>query len=344
MSRQIQSSGHRPIDVVYLWVNGLDPRWQAKRQRAFDAWHADNPTELAVYGNVAGRYRDNGELRFNLRALERFFPDHGHVYVVTDGQVPHWLDTMSGITVVDHRDLIPRASLPVFDSGHIESYVHHIPGLAERYFYLNDDTFFGAPVDPRQWFGEQLTVAMETSSIECATDLQSNETALVNASILSARWLANAYPGYVHDWRLCSHSPRAFSRSAMFELERCAPDIFRDVRSTRFRSWRVPPIVSDLAVRWLVQVGAARSVTLDPLHIRTGDAAAKAQFSELRARFGRLPFFCINDTCDDAYANDHRLLRVASVLEDLLPMPSRFEWRSRYGSRESVFGSNAIAA
>jgi hypothetical protein len=22
--------------------------------------------------------------RFNLRALERFFPDHGHVYIVTD--------------------------------------------------------------------------------------------------------------------------------------------------------------------------------------------------------------------------------------------------------------------
>ncbi len=344
MSRCVQSGDHQPIDVVYLWVNGSDPRWQTKRRRAFDAWLTEHPQELAVYGNVAGRFRDNGELRFNLRALERFFPDHGHVYVVTDAQVPDWLRAMSGITVVDHRDLIPAASLPVFDSGHIESYIHHIPGLAERYFYLNDDIFFGAPVHPRQWFGQQLTVAMETSSIEPFPDLKPTETALVNAAKLSARWLASVYPGYVHEWRLFSHSPRAFLRSAMYELERLAPDLFRDVRSTRFRSWRVPPIVSDLAMRWMVEIGAARRITLDPLHISTGDGAARAQFSELRSRFGRLPFFCINDTCDDASGTDPRLQQVTNVLQDLLPAPSRFERRSAPASSESDVWSDALVA
>jgi hypothetical protein len=344
MSRCGQSGDHSPIDVVYLWVDGSDPRWQAKRRQAFDAWLANHPAELAIYGNVAGRYRDNGELRFNLRALERFFPDHGHVYVVTDGQVPDWLDMVPGITVIDHRDLIPGASLPVFDSGHIESYVHHIPGLAERYFYLNDDTFFGATVDRRQWFGEQLTVAMEVSTIAHSAALHPAGTALLNASILSARWLASAYPGYVHEWRLFSHAPRAFLRSAMYELERRAGALFREVRSTRFRSWRVPPIVSDLAPRWMVKTGAARSITLDPLYISTGDDAAQAQFSELRSSFGELPFFCINDTCDDASGCDQRLLRVASVLQDLLPTPSRFERRSTHSSSESVVRDDALAA
>lgn len=344
MSRRGQNGGHPPIDVVYLWVDGADPRWQAKRQRAFDEWLAEHPTELAVYGNVSGRFRDNGELRFNLRALERFFPDHGHVYVVTDAQVPDWLDAMAGITIVDHRDLIPPASLPVFDSGHIESYVHHIPGLAERYFYLNDDIFFGAAVDPRQWFGEQLTMAMETCSVERSADLQPTGTALVNASKLSARWLASMYPGYVHEWRLFAHSPRAFLRSAMYELERRACDLFREVRSTRFRSWRIPPIVSDLAMRWMVQTGAARSITLDPLYVSTGDDAAETQFRELRSRFGRLAFFCINDTSDDASDNDRKLLRVARVLEDLLPTPSSFELRSGHTTRASAARIDALAA
>ena len=344
MSRCGQSGDHPPIDVVYLWVNGSDPRWQVKRQRAFDAWIAEHPTELAVYGNVAGRFRDNGELRFNLRALERFFPDHGHVYVVSDAQVPDWLDAKAGITIVDHRDLIPAASLPVFDSGHIESYVHHIPGLAERYFYLNDDIFFGATVDPRQWFDKQLTMVMETSSVERSADLQPTETALVNASKLSARWLANVYPEYVHDWRLFAHSPRAFLRSAMYELERQACDLFRGVRLTRFRSWRVPPIVSDLAMRWMVQTGAARSIALDPLYISTGDVTAEEQFYELQSRFGQLPFFCINDTCDEALDSDHRLLRVESVLKNLLPMPSCFERRSEDATHESVAQIDALAA
>ena len=55
------------IDIVYLWVDGSDPVWQAKRQRAYQEWVSDNPDALAVHGNTAGRYRDNGELRFNLR-------------------------------------------------------------------------------------------------------------------------------------------------------------------------------------------------------------------------------------------------------------------------------------
>ena len=137
------------IDIVYLWVDGSDPVWQEKRQRAYSAWAEVNPDALAVHGNAAGRYRDNGELRFNLRALEKFFPGHGHVYIVTDEQTPAWLYHSDRVTIVDHRDLIPGHSTHLFDSGHIESWLHHIPGLAEQFIYLNDDVFFGENV-PRE--------------------------------------------------------------------------------------------------------------------------------------------------------------------------------------------------
>ena len=134
------------IDIVYLWVDGADPAWRARRQQAYAAWAQAHPGQLALHGNVAGRYRDNGELRYNLRALERFFPGHGHVYLLTDRQVPAWLRASKRLTVIDHASLMPGAALPVFDSGHIESYLHHIPGLSERFLYLNDDVFFGAPL------------------------------------------------------------------------------------------------------------------------------------------------------------------------------------------------------
>jgi hypothetical protein len=72
---------------------------------------------MARYSNVEGRFRDNHELRYSLRALEKFFPDHGHVYIVTDAQAPDWLRPSDRLTLVDHRDLMPEASLPTFDSG-----------------------------------------------------------------------------------------------------------------------------------------------------------------------------------------------------------------------------------
>lgn len=322
--KDVQANSDR-IDVVYLWVDGSDPVWYKKRQRAYATWIQDHPDELAVYGNAAGRYRDNGELLFNLRSLEKFFPDHGHVYIVTDGQAPAWLRRCDRLTVVDHHDLIPPTARPVFDSGHIESYLHHIPGLSERFIYLNDDVFFGASVDTASWFGERLTVFAEATSITDHDVLQSGETALVNASILSKNWMSRRYPDYRHDPRLYSHAPRPMLKSAMHELEQIAPELFHDVRSTVFRSWCAPPLVPDLVPRWMVHVGYARQRILNPLYISTSDQAAERQLDSLLVKFGKLPFFCINDTCDEAPDNDLRLLRIARTMAKLLPAPSSFE-------------------
>ena len=170
-----------PVDIVYLWVDGSDPVWRRKRNAAFAKWNRQNPHDLAAFGNTAGRYRDNDELLFNLRALEKFFPDHGHVYLVTDGQTPDWLQPSEGLTVIDHRDLFPPGTQCVFDSGHIESYLHHIDGLSERFFYMNDDVFFGATVDVDWWFGDRLKVFSEFERVPDYAALQQDETALGNA-------------------------------------------------------------------------------------------------------------------------------------------------------------------
>lgn len=313
------------VDIVYLWVDGADPVWQRKRQQAYANWIRHNPNELAVYGNAAGRYRDNGELRFNLRALEKFFPHHGHVYIVTDGQTPSWLRRHSGVTLIDHKDLLPAGQGPVFDSGHIESYLHRIDGLSERFIYMNDDVFFGAPVDINWWFGRQPKVFLEATTVPNFDGYQPGETSLVNASLLSRDWLGQRYPDYQHDARVFSHAPRPMLRSVVNELENLAPTLFEQVRSTVFRSWRVPAIVPDLVPRWMVQMAYAEQRTLDPLHICICDAQAEEKLASLAENFGTLPFFCINDTCDEALDGDLRLLRITDVLQDLLPHPCSFE-------------------
>lgn len=313
------------IDIVYLWVNGADPVWLDKRRQAYSTWARQNPEELAAFGNVAGRYRDNSELLFNLRALELFFPAHGHVYIVTDAQTPDWLRPSDRVTVVDHRELLPPSSPEVFDSGNIESYLHHIPGLSEQFIYLNDDVFFGEKVVPEWWFGERLKVFMEPSMTRHRDALNPLATALVNASIQSGLWLAQRYPDYQHIPAVYSHTPRAMRKSVMFELEQLAPQWFEQVRSTVFRSWRIPPIVSDLAPRWMVHVGYAEQQILNPLTINTCEPQAAQQFDRLLENFGELPFFCINDTCDEADDSDPRLVRIADTLKKLLPAPSSFE-------------------
>ena len=52
----------------------------------------------------ASRFEDNEELRYSLRSVERFAPWVRHVFIVTNGQIPSWLNLDSPrITVVTHQ-------------------------------------------------------------------------------------------------------------------------------------------------------------------------------------------------------------------------------------------------
>jgi len=328
---------HSAIDVVYLWVDGNDPIWRQKRNAAAARPSAQRQGSPAAYGNVEGRFRDNDELRYSLRALERYFPDHGHVYVVTDGQSPAWLSPSDRLTLVDHRDLIPASSLPTFDSAHIESYVHRIPGLSERFFYFNDDVFFGAPVRPAEWFfDEGVFAAWSDEPAVGAGPAHPEDSFQANACRRSIEWLKaraaepvaqrqRAATRMAHTLRTFAHAPRPMLRSMLFELEDLAPDLFSAVRSTVFRRWDQPAVVSDFVMRWALAHGRAQIRDYRHAYVSSGDAGAAQAMALLDTAMGELDFFCINDTTDDADAFDPRLLHVRERLQALFPVTSSFE-------------------
>jgi hypothetical protein len=338
---QASKTFNTAIDIVYLWVNGNDGEWRAKREKYAQKLEAAGNLSFAKFGNVEGRYRDNDELRFSLRALEKFFPEHGHIYIVTDGQVPDWFQASDQITLVDHHQLIPHSSLPTFDSGNIESYIHHIPGLSERYFYLNDDVFFGAPVCLDNWFFENgVYVSWSDEPEVIGNKLQAESTSLENASRLSKQWLQakldNASlcaessarkmdPQYQHTSRTFSHSPRPMLKSVMKEIEQDAPELFERVRSTVFRTWNKPTIISDFVLRWALAHGLAKTIDHSHVYIATGQLLEAQSLKHLQKQFGSLDFFCINDTTDDAHDGDPRLLQVRQILNALLPNSSHSE-------------------
>jgi Stealth protein CR2, conserved region 2/Stealth protein CR1, conserved region 1/Stealth protein CR4, conserved region 4 len=317
------------IDIVYLWVDGNDPIWRQKRQTSLKRLDAENRNSIAKYGNVEGRYRDNDELRYSLRALERYFPDCGHVYIITDAQTPVWLQSSAQITIIDHKDLIPAARLPTFDSANIESYIHHIPNLSERYFYLNDDVFFGAPVDMSHWFSREGICVGWSDDLPVSNEaLQPDATALENACRLSIQWLeahSTKTAGYEHTYRTFAHAPRPMLKSMLIALETQAADLFESVRSTVFRAWDKPTIVSDFVMRWALANGQATVRDYTHAYLSTGDAQNAAHLDALVAAEGLLDFFCINDTTDDAHDLDPRLAIVLKALQTMFPKASRYE-------------------
>jgi hypothetical protein len=317
-----QPSDHAPIDIVYLWVDGNDPAWRLKRACAAAAMNATDRNRLALHGNVEGRFRDNDELRYSLRALERFFPAHGHVYIVTDAQTPHWLRCSDRVTVIDHRDLIPAAQLPTFDSGHIESHVHRIPGLSERFFYFNDDVFFGAPVHVNDWFFDGGSyAAWSDEALVSDEPPHAQASAPDNACRLSKLWLGEDS----HRFNTFAHAPRPLLKSALMALEAQEPELFAQARRTVFRAWDQPSLICDFVLRWGMQTGVVRSRDYRHMYVSSGGADAAQQLGNLMASWGQVDFFCVNDTTDDALAQDARLLNAREALQHMFPRPSSFE-------------------
>jgi hypothetical protein len=152
-------------------------------------------------------------------------------------------------------------------------------------------------------------------------------------------------PLYQSTFRTFAHSPRPMRRSILRELEDVAPELFAGVRSTVFRSWDKPTIVSDFVLRWALAHGLAQLRTYRHGHVSTGDADQEAQLQALAAEFGALDFFCINDTTDDAQHDDPRLRHVQSVLQAMLPKASAFEQPAQHeGAVSTGVGVTEAAA
>ncbi|XP_067346124.1 N-acetylglucosamine-1-phosphotransferase subunits alpha/beta [Channa argus] len=102
----------------------------------------------------ASRFEDNEELRYSLRSVEKHAPWVRHIFIVTNGQIPSWLNLDNPrVTVVTHRDVFQNHShLPTFSSPAIETHIHRIPGLSQKFVYLNDDVMFGKDVWPDDFY------------------------------------------------------------------------------------------------------------------------------------------------------------------------------------------------
>lgn len=152
-----------PVDAVITWVNGNDPVHVQKRAKAL-AQEAETIPSTILAGVDATRFEDNNEIQYCLRSLRKFAPWLRNIFLVTDQQRPAFLTAdlqqSLGVKIVDHAQLFVGHEnvLPTFNSLSIETTLHRIPELAERYIYLNDDFILMAPSNETDFFIEDGVV------------------------------------------------------------------------------------------------------------------------------------------------------------------------------------------
>lgn len=306
-----------PIDVVYLWVDGSDPAWLAERSDVLG-----EPREEGAGGQGEWLFRDRDELLYSLRSLEENAPWVRKIHLFTANQVPRWLNlSHPKLEVHFHRDVFadPQA-LPTYNSHAIGSQVHRIPGLAEHYIVMNDDVFFGRPVEPSQFFTPGGLVRFRYSKHHVANEHDPSLSAIEQARHHTASVIEQ-----IHGTKpsaMFAHAPVPQRRSEQEYLEGLVSEEFKRTMYSRTRSGSDLVPLSWLHLNHLYLAGKATEASYRYGYYFLANSGGRAALA--RAMRSRRPHvYCLNDGPDvEGYDYAEWLV---SLLEDSYPVPSAFE-------------------
>lgn len=333
------------VDIVITWVNGNDPEWRKKRAQ----YHPSKEHGIST-GNVEGRYRCNEELRFLLRSIEQYWTLPGRIYLVTDQQVPHFIRNHPHVSIVDHRDIMDAAHLPVFSSMAIEANLHRIPGLAEHFVAFNDDIFLTRPVGYEDFFGDRGAVVYLTDEALPAQASVENFSGF-NSAVNARNWIMNRY-GHSFIDHAIEHSPKGIRVSWMKELEAEDPLAFKSTSSERFREAGTQSILANLYGHWCLAKGRGSIKHNECTYLLSDEIEFNPTLESLSALVKDKLCLCINDTTDNR--KDVALLqaKMSRMLHELFPHPSAYEKpdedsvysiTDRIGFRSAQAWANAVS-
>lgn len=329
-----------PIDFVVTWVDGSDPKWAAKKNK----YMPEAGTKKKSMNSVKA-YREWGTFKYWFRGVEKFAPWVNKVYLVTDQQIPSFLDlNCAKIQVVDHTDFLEAENLPVFNVNPIETNLHRIKGLSEHFVFFNDDMYLTSPVEPTDFFSEDgkpksRTAIMpilperygaahfQVNALEIVTDYFSKQEIIKNAQLLSPKqglknllrtWL---YKNDKYFWGfLENHLPYALCKSTYEELWAKEPAVLQKTAKSKFRS-------KDDVTVWLFkywQFASGNCAVNDaPLgKLFTLDDAGQDLWNLILSH--KYKIMCINDGFD-IQDEDQVMTDFIKTMDTLLPQKSQFE-------------------
>lgn len=237
----------KDIDFVITWVDGDDPELKAKRQAYLQGTNYESRPDVA--GST--RYRSLGEIGYCVASILRFAPFARKIYIVTDNQNPCLDDFISHffpendipIEIVDHRVIFHgyEEYLPTFNSRTIESMIWRLPGLSDRYIYMNDDFLLAGPVNPEMWFndGKQIIYGYWHNTLTAILAGKMIKLRHREAPVRFRDGMLNAAKivGGSALWRFVriQHTPHALDRTIFEKFFDKHPDVLKDNIAHRFR-------------------------------------------------------------------------------------------------------------
>lgn len=259
-----------PIDIVISWVDGNDPVHR-KKMAGYLTGQKDSG-----HDDVAGstRFASIGEIRFCIASINRFAGFVRQIFIITDGQDPDLEDFMKmhfdnpvPMHIVDHRTIFKGYEyyLPTFNSRAIETMLWRIPGLSERFIYMNDDFLFTSPCTENDFFRGDMTVCYaewySTLFARALRLLKPKKKGHKPIGFKDSMLNAVDILGQRHRFLYLSHSPRALKKSFFEKFFKDRPDVM--IRNIRHK-FRDASQYNSQELFYLTEHRAGRCIVVSP--------------------------------------------------------------------------------
>lgn len=320
------------IDLVYLWCDGNDPKWREKKR----FWQ-EKYGNLDINAIDDCRFVQHDELKFSLRSVEMYMPWINHIFIVTDGQVPDWLDTNnSKISIIDHKDIMPADALPTFNSNAIEACLHNIPGLSEHFLFANDDMFVARPLEPDFFFAPDGRPYVFLQPQNIYTESAYAHQIYYVQNLIKEKF-GKDYPFEPH------HNIDAYRLSDIKkcvkyfkdDFERTVHQRFREERTMQRSIWGYYALATDAGI--LVKNNSRKRQ--HPDYLKTQD---RKFISKYLSKPSNVPEWVHNEKCSLFCVNDNENLRsdeqmkIKWTLASVFPFPSSFEKNLQLSHRYKI--------
>lgn len=330
------------IDFVVPWVDGNDPVWLDERSH-YEKYLFDLVGEV----NSNRRYRDWNLMKFWFRGVEKFAPWVRKIHFITWGHLPSFLNTEnSKLHIVKHSDFMPSESLPTYSSLAIETCLHRIEGLADRFVYFNDDMFLINKMGKTDFFQNGLPVDF----------FEENPCYATQGVCLYDYWLHNAlnvvnrnfnkYDQIKKNWRIwfkyvsrqsffntlrsacwnkylgfpSSHLPAPFLKQTWFDLWSKESSLLTETMISKFRT--PLNIEQDLFRYWQFATGKFSNSILSGRVYHVDEKCLSEICKNIKEQnFNEI---CLNDDCPNDQFEQCRS-SIEQAFELILPEKSSFE-------------------
>jgi len=306
-----------PIDIVYTWVDISDLKYYKKRKKYLDKKKFTN----------SDRFKNHNELKYSLRSVMKNLPWINKIYIVTDNQIPPWLDLSNEkIKIISHDEIIPKKFLPTFNSHVIGSFLHRIPKLNEHYIYLNDDILIAKPLTPKNFFTcGGLAISYVSNNELGNTEVSDCDISTIAAAKNARKIIYHKYKYFFS--RRIKHIFHSQIKSLAEEIEINNINSLNEMRFNKFRknndilfSSFLCPYIGYIKGKFIFK----NNIKYHYIKIR--NIQSKNTYEEIVKKNKLVrEVICINDTLNVDFVLDNYEKYLEEFLIKLYPIPSQLE-------------------